>query len=329
MTGRTAARRPGSPGQLQPVHLRHLQVGEHEADLLVARQRASAPAVPCRDHAVAGRLEDAALQLPDGERVLDDEDSAWPAGAPGRLPRRALAAPRARARTGQDRAMRPSSRIRRAEVAVHARERGPERLDDELLLAEQRVARTATRRPPGADDDGGRPSAWARRVGADEIAETAAEPRDREARGGPAAERVRLSTVTTSSTPPAAAPKTGPALEEQYVEQSERERKRSMTSVPRRARCARRALPPSDSVPLTASRPTPRPASAVTRSPVVKPGRARTSASEPSPRPSSRRGRRRARRRRRDLDEAAALLGAQLDAAARRACRPARSAGAR
>ena len=54
---------------------RHLEVGDHQIDLGVGRHKLEALAAVAGDlDAIAGRVEDAALELAYGERVLDDED---------------------------------------------------------------------------------------------------------------------------------------------------------------------------------------------------------------------------------------------------------------
>src|SRR5439155_26639608 len=111
---------------------------------------------------VPGGSQDAALTLPNGEWVLDDEDLGR-ASVRRRAVRRHLdldgLAPAAarwcvheRSRVDEERD--PSvSENRRAEVAIERGEKRAELLDDELLLAEEPVADDGDAPAPRRDDD--------------------------------------------------------------------------------------------------------------------------------------------------------------------------------
>ena len=137
--------------------------------------------------------------------------------------------------------MRPSPRIARAEVARTPSEQRPERLDDDLLLADEPIARERDASARG-DDERRRALRAARRGPAEQRGEVA--ERDRLAahldRAPPSSER-SLDAHDLLDARERQPEDLAAALDEQHVEECERERQQQRITVPCPARCAPRA----------------------------------------------------------------------------------------
>ena len=215
------------------------------------------------------------------------------------------------------------------EVAAHAGQQRAERLDHDLLRAEQAVA--GHHGPPAAagDHDPRRVAAERRRGRAQERGQVG----DRQGAGrGPAWSgrpcRVMVAATVRPLPPrPAARRRPRAALDEQHLASASATGSSRWIAIPRPGSLRTSRLPPRElGVALTASRPTPRPARSVTSAAVEKPGRARTSASDPSARPLDHLGRDAAAVvRDHDLDQAAPRFRAQLEPCPAAACPPARA----
>ncbi len=139
---------PDRAREFEPVKFWHLKVGDDERDLRVAAEdHQRVAAVACGHDGIAGCFENAALELADGERVLDDEDprrSRSPGPFPGGLlrhgrPPGALRYPGQHGRLDEKRD--PAvTEDGCSQVSLDVIQERPERLDHDLLLAEQRVA---------------------------------------------------------------------------------------------------------------------------------------------------------------------------------------------
>jgi len=157
---------PDRASQLQAADLGHLQVGDHERDRRLAAQRVERlAAVTRRQDLVARGFQDAALELPGGKRVLDDQDHRGGRG----LGRGCRARPGDLGQPDQQRVRLDQQRDPavaehgRAEELVGPRQQRAKRFDRDLLLADERVAGDRDAELGHPDDQSGCPGRQRRR----------------------------------------------------------------------------------------------------------------------------------------------------------------------
>ena len=188
-------------------------------------------AVPCGLDSVARSLEDAALELAHRELIVhDDEDlrceARFTRDRLGCKPGLALAG--TSERRGVEQQSNPAvAEDRRAEIAGRRREQRAERFDDDLVLAEQAIARRRDSPAARVDDDRRRACGQRRCGRADQVGEIGElHGSAAELQGRPSLERERiLDADRFLDACERQAEHIAAALDEEHLEQGERERK--------------------------------------------------------------------------------------------------------
>ena len=154
---------PDRSREREPVHAGHLNVRQDHVDRLRAEALERLQAVGRDGDLVAGAFEDAALELADGQRVVDDQDVPADVGRfacgvrAGATPPGGVAGPIDEARRVEDDEHRTVGLDARARHDVDPRQHRAQPLDHRVAMPRDRVdlERVAVHRAPDDDDRAG------------------------------------------------------------------------------------------------------------------------------------------------------------------------------